>query len=85
MLRVSIFGIICLENFYLSKDKRFNTSENILCLYMNISTNKTLNKQQVERVGLGCRFQTNCPLVGPGPIGGVPSVGVFLRDPSPYL
>ena len=23
--------------------------------------------------------------MGPGPIGGVPSVGVFLRDPSPYL
>ena len=23
--------------------------------------------------------------LGPGAIGGVPSVGVFLRDPSPYL
>ena len=27
-------------------------------------------------------FKTNCPLVGPGPIGGVPSVGVFQRDPT---
>ena len=34
---------------------------------------------------VGCRFESNCPLVGPGTIGGVPSVGVFLRDPSPYL
>ena len=31
------------------------------------------------------RFESNCPLVRPGTIGGVPSVGVFLRDPSPYL
>ena len=33
----------------------------------------------------GCRYESNCPLVGPGTIGGVPSVGVFLRYPSPYL
>ena len=33
----------------------------------------------------GCRYESNCPLVGPGSIGGLPSVGVFLRDPSPYL
>ena len=32
-----------------------------------------------------CRCKANCPFVGPGPIGGVPSVGVFLRDPSPHL
>ena len=24
-------------------------------------------------------FKANCPLVGPGPIGGMPSVEVFLR------
>ena len=41
--------------------------------------------KQKEKVGLGCRFEANCPLVGPGPIGGVLSVGVFLRDPSPYF
>ena len=35
-------------------------------------------------VGLGCRFKANCPLVGSDPIGRVPSVGVFLKDPSPY-
>ena len=23
----------------------------------------------------GCRFESNCPLVGPGTIGGAPSVG----------
>ena len=30
-------------------------------------------------------IKANCPLVRPGPIGDVPSVGVFLRDPSPYI
>ena len=30
-------------------------------------------------------FKVNCPLMGPGRIGGVSSVGVFLRDPSQYL
>ena len=29
--------------------------------------------------------KANCPLVGPGPIGGMPSVVVFLRDPSSYF
>ena len=33
----------------------------------------------------GCRYESNCPLVGPRPVGGEPSAGVFLRDPSPYL
>ena len=37
------------------------------------------------RVGLGCRFKANCPHVGSGLKGDVPSVGVFLRHPSPYL
>ena len=27
---------------------------------------------------VNCRLKANFPLVGPGPIGGVPSVGVFL-------
>ena len=30
-------------------------------------------------------FNANCPLVGPGPIGGMPSVEVFLKDLIPYL
>ena len=34
---------------------------------------------------VGCMFESNCPLVGPGTTGGAPTVGVFLRDPSPYL
>ena len=40
-----------------------------------------------EWVGLGCGIKANCPYVGPGPADGrgVISVGVFLRDPSPYL
>ena len=34
---------------------------------------------------MGCKIKSNCPLVGPGAVGGMPFVGVFLRDPSPYL
>ena len=34
---------------------------------------------------VGCRLKANCRLVGPEPMGDVPSVGVFLRDPSAYL
>ena len=30
-------------------------------------------------------FKSNCPLVQPRIIGSTPSVGVFLRDPKPYL
>ena len=30
-------------------------------------------------------FESNCPLVGPGTVSGMPSVEVFLKDPSPYL
>ena len=30
-------------------------------------------------------FEANRPHVGPGPIGGVPSMDVFLKDPSTYL
>ena len=34
---------------------------------------------------VGYRFDSNRPLVGPANIGGVPSVGVFLRNSRPYL
>ena len=34
---------------------------------------------------VGCRLKANSPLVGPGPLGGVPSVGVFLRGPKPVF
>ena len=35
---------------------------------------------------VGCWFfKADCPLVGPEPIGGMSSVRVFRRDPSPYL
>ena len=33
----------------------------------------------------GCRYESNCPPVEPGTLCGVPSVDVFLRNPSPYL
>ena len=34
---------------------------------------------------VGCSVKASCPLVGPRSVGGVLSVGVFLRDPSTYL
>ena len=66
-------------------------------LYIELSSEIFLKNYSVGRktqvgmydmlrwVGLGCRFKGDCPLVGPEPKGGVPSVGIFLRDPSPYL
>ena len=35
--------------------------------------------------GGGVGVKANCLKKVPLPIGGMPSVGVFLRDPSPYL
>ena len=35
--------------------------------------------------GLGYKFKANGLLVGLGLIDGVPSVGIFLKDPTPYL
>ena len=32
-----------------------------------------------------CRIKANCPLAGPGTVVGVHSIGVYLRDPRPYL
>ena len=32
-----------------------------------------------------CRNKANCPHVEPGPMGDMPSMGVFLRNHSPYL
>ena len=39
----------------------------------------------MNKMGWVVGFKANCPLVEPLPIGGVPSVGVFLWDPSLYL
>ena len=36
-------------------------------------------------VVLGCRIKDNCPIVGFGALGGMPSAQVFLKDPNPYL
>ena len=40
-------------------------------------------KQQAPGWLVGCRIKVNYPLVGRGSATGVPSIGVFLRDPSP--
>ena len=38
-----------------------------------------------KRVGLGFNIKANCPLVEPGPVVKVFSMGVILRDPGLYL
>ena len=46
-----------------------------------------IEPESYRRRRLGCWIESNCPHMGAGPIGVVPSVGwgVFLRDPNPYL
>ena len=34
---------------------------------------------------VGCRVSGRMSHGGPKPMGGIPSEGIFLRDPSPYL
>ena len=36
-------------------------------------------------VRLGGGIKADYPLLEPRPVGGITSVGVFLRDPNPYL
>ena len=36
-------------------------------------------------IWLDCRINANCPLVRPGPARGVPSLGVFQKNPFLYL
>ena len=45
------------------------------------------NEQDFAKVGwlIGCRDKANCPHVGPETMGRMPSVGVILRVPSPFL
>ena len=53
--------------------------------FLNLLLNVTNERKTQKTELLGCKTKANCPLVGPGSIGGVPSVGVFLRDPCLYL
>ena len=39
----------------------------------------------IKWCGGGVGAKADCLKKGPRPIGGMPSVRVFLRDPSPYL
>ena len=46
---------------------------------------KNSSVQGLGWVGLCSDVAANCPLVGPGTLGGMPFVGVSLKDPSPHL
>ena len=59
----------------------------------NIFSIFTLEKESLLKIivlfgidlQVGCRLKVTSPLMELGPIEGLPSVGVFLRDPSPCL
>ena len=65
--------LFCLRQIFICKSLKF-----VLYALKNFNNLKRNSRLVVD-------FKANCPLVGPGPIGGMPSVGGFLRDPSPYL
>ena len=56
-----------------------------LSKYMSYSLTSSHFFSSINYAVVVVGFEANCPLVGPGPMGGVPFVGVFLRNPSPYL
>ena len=53
--------------------------------YMRYNLRDTSRAREKEYCVVVCRDVANRPHVGPGSVSGVPSVVVFLRDPSPYL
>ena len=46
---------------------------------------KSLISESLTRSCCCCRIKADRPLMGPGPVGEVPSMGIFLRDPRLYL
>ena len=41
---------------------------------------------KTKKIGLGCRIKASCPIGGPEPVGGVPSVRIFQgKSSNPYL
>ena len=51
---------------------------------MTLERADTFRLRQKHDWLVGWRLEANCPHVGPGPIEDMPSVGVFLKDPSPF-
>ena len=41
---------------------------------------KTENNIRWVILLVGCRFKSNCPLMGPGTMGGMSSMGIFLSS-----
>ena len=61
----------------------FSYAKSSVC--KNLVRDESLNSKERVRLGLVVGFKANCPLVGSGLLGELLSVGVFLRDPRPYL
>ena len=56
--------------------------EKILKVYLKQLWNIS---KSVDWLLVRCKVKANCSFMGAGPVGEVPSVEVFLRDPSPYV
>ena len=73
--------------FRLHRMQFFNMLKNMQSTKYGLNSihNLSTGPHKIIRLVINYRVKANCPLVGPGPVGGVPSMGVFLRNPSPNL
>ena len=66
--------------------KAFAEESSILdCFFIKQCIEKSGKFWYWLRSGCGCRLKSSSPLVEVGTIGGMSFVGIFLRDPNPYL
>ena len=49
-----------------SRNFRFPSQHPLVKTFKRANASNYLGEKSQIRVGLGCRFETNCPLVGPG-------------------
>ena len=69
--------------FYLYRNKGGGiTWEGNLVVYSYKHASTVIANKQF---GCGCRFKSNCPLVGPETINRMSSIVLFLRGPNAYL
>ena len=79
-IETEIFAVICICSFYggLSLERYSDKRENAFYRRIQVILNHFYAR-------FSYRVQVRSAHWGPGAIGRMPSVGVFQRDPSPYL
>ena len=73
------------EGYLHEKHPRFLALDRFVCGLWPKQIFKRAEIQTLKCRLVGCMFESNCPHVERSTIDGMPSVGVFLRDTSPYL